>query len=81
MAACGDYIAVLYTQGVQLFNGSLEPLSAEVDVSQVRDILVGEDGMVLLIYASDAGYVDLLSAFTNGSVSDGGTGVDETEGE
>ena len=66
---------------MQLFNGSLEPLSAEVDVSQVRDILVGEDGMVLLIYASDAGYVDLLSAFTNGSVSDGGTGVDETEGE
>ncbi|MDD6274808.1 MAG: DUF5711 family protein [Clostridiaceae bacterium] len=79
MSACGDYAAVLYTQGVQLFSGSLEPLSAEVDVSQVRDILVSEEGRVLLIYASDAGYVDLLSAFANKPVSgaDGG----ETEGK
>ncbi len=71
MAACGNYIAVLYTQGVQLFNAALEPLSAEVDVSQVRDILVNGDGRVLLIYASDAGYIDLISAFA-GKVTSGG---------
>ena len=71
MAACGNYIAVLYTQGVQLFTSALEPLSAEVDVSQVRDILVNGDGRVLLIYASDAGYIDLISAFA-GKVTSGG---------
>ncbi len=81
MAARGEYIAVLYTQGVQLFNRSLEQLSAEVSISQVRDILVGEDGRVLLIYASDAGYVDLLSAFTNRPVTEGNTVSGETEGE
>lgn len=81
MAARGDYIAVLYTQGVQLFSGSLEPLSAEVDVSQVRDILVSKDGRVLLIYASDAGYVDLLSAFSNRPVTGEQAGGGETEGE
>ena len=81
MAACGDYIAVLYTQGVQLLNSTLEPLSDEVSLSQVRDILVNEEGKVLLIYASDAGYLDLLSAFANGPGTSVDAGSAETEGE
>lgn len=81
MAACGDYIAVLYTQGVQLLNSTLEPLSDEVSLSQVRDILVNEEGKVLLIYASDAGYLDLLSAFANGPGTSADAGSAETEGE
>lgn len=75
LAVSGDYIAALYTQSVQLLDHTLNPLSNEVGVSQVRDILVNEEGRVLLIYASDAGYVDLLSAFT-GKLQN----TDQTEG-
>ena len=81
MSANGDYIAVLYTQGVQLFNRLLEPLSAEVDVSQVRDIRVNQDGRTLLIYASDAGYIDLISAFTGKVVEEDETVQTSEEGE
>ena len=37
----------------------------------MRDILVNGDGRVLLIYASDAGYIDLISAFAD-KVTSGG---------
>ncbi len=81
MSANGNYIAVLYTQGVQLFDRSLEPLSAEVSVSQVRDIRVSKDGRTLLIYASDAGYIDLASAFTGKAIVEDETTQNSKEGE
>ncbi len=65
ISICGDYVAVLYTQGIQVFNGQLQELTDEVSVSQVRQIIMNEDGLIMLIYASDAGFIDLISAFQN----------------
>lgn len=64
IAVSEDYIALLYTQSVQLFDLELNERSDEVSVSQVKDILVNDSGLVMLIYSTDAGYVDLLSAFS-----------------
>ncbi len=65
ISICGDYVAVLYTQGIQVFDDQLQELTDEVAVSQVRQIIMNEDGLVMLIYASDAGFIDLISAFQN----------------
>ena len=58
-------MAVLYTQGIQVFDDQLQELTGEVAVSQVRKIIMNKDGLVMLIYASDAGFIDLISAFRN----------------
>lgn len=58
-----DYIAVLYTQSIQVFDTQLRELTDEIAVSQVRQIIINENGLVLLVYASDAGFIDLVSAF------------------
>jgi hypothetical protein len=65
ISICGDYVAVLYTQGIQVFDDQLQELTGEVAVSQVRKIIMNKDGLVMLIYASDAGFIDLISAFRN----------------
>ena len=57
------YIAVLYTQSIQVFDTQLRELTDEIAVSQVRRIIINENGLVLLVYASDAGFIDLVSAF------------------
>lgn len=65
ISICRDYVAVLYTQSIQIFDTQLQQLTDEVAVSQVRKIIVNEDGLVMLVYAADAGFIDLLSAFRN----------------
>ncbi|NLD86806.1 MAG: hypothetical protein GX633_00910 [Clostridiales bacterium] len=63
LSVCGNYIAALYTQSVEMFNITLKPYGQPVEVYGVRDLLVSEDGKTLLIYSSEAGYVDLLTPF------------------
>ncbi len=61
----GDYVAVLYTQSTEVYDRKLKAYGQPVEVYGVRDLLVNSDGKVLLIYSSEAGYVDFITPFKN----------------
>jgi len=63
ISASGDYIGVLYTSSVQMFNSSMQPLTQPVEVYRVRDILTNADGKLMLIYSAEAGFVDIVTPF------------------
>jgi len=64
LSACGGYVAVLFTQSLGLYNSDLDVLAESDDVTDVRSILVNQDGFVLLIYPSEAAYTQLLTSQT-----------------
>jgi len=63
LSVSGDYIAVLYTQSTEVYNKELKPYGQPVEVYGVRDLLINDEGKVLLIYSSEAGYVDFITPF------------------
>ena len=57
------YVALLYTDSVEVRDTRLEPLSRPVTVHSVRRIYMTSAGKALLIYTSEAGVVDLVTPF------------------
>lgn len=65
ISICGNYISVLYAQGIQVFDINLQKLTDEIAVSQIRKAMISGDGLVMFVYTSDAGFVDLITPFRN----------------
>ncbi len=61
------YVALLYTDSVEVRDTSLRTLSQPVTVYNVRRVYMTSAGKALLIYTSEAGIVDLVTPFLNRS--------------
>ncbi len=61
------YVALLYTDSVEVRDVSLRTLSQPVTVYNVRRVYMTAAGKALLIYTSEAGIVDLVTPFLNRS--------------
>ncbi len=61
---CNDgYVALLYTDSVEVRDSELAALSRPVTVHSVRRVYMTSTGKALLIYTSEAGVVDLITPF------------------
>jgi len=59
----GNRLSILYTDTVEVRSRDLEALSQPVTVYDVRRIFTAADGRTLLVYSSEAGFVDLIAPF------------------
>ena len=57
------YVALLYTDTVEVRDTMLNPLGKPVTVYNVRRVFMTSAGKALLIYTSEAGVVDLITPF------------------
>jgi len=64
LSVCGDYVAILHTEGVELRRTDLSEVSGVVTIFNVRELFCTEDGRILLIYNSEAGFVDFVTPFS-----------------
>lgn len=59
----GKYAALLYTEGAELRGSDLSEISGKVTIYNIRQMFCTGSGDVLLIYGSEAGFVDFASPF------------------